>query len=485
MTKKSKLELLLIAILILSLVGIAAQFAPGLFNRYIYDDYCESIAVRSNSFGRYAIKEYLQWTGRYSGIVFRGLATAAGPGFSSILPYLLLLFTMLASYWCLLPFANKTNLPKPKLIAFSIAAFFLCTLYGSLPKFFESVLWKSSSTIYSIPLIFFFVQVGLLLRVFYFGRSNWLPYFIFITFIASGFSEIYNVIQLALISITAFIFFITKKHASHPVMMRYLCAAFITTLLGTLIQIFSPGNAVRQAASNHPDGIALIELPFQLLRATAIEFYVFLLYGWTWLIPLSLFSYTLGASRVLTLSGRSLNDKKSLLGLKIWRALLYLGSGVLVIAIAAAAPSAYLQGDAPVSRSMILFFPIFMVALIAGVYILSWHLSDKINLKNLAKKIMLAMAFLTLFFQVGSEVYQAARAVPAQKEYARAWDARDQELRNLAAQGIKVTEMSIITNAYAYSDLTEDPKHWVNRCFADYYGFESITGLPNSNLIKE
>lgn len=477
-----KVQVLLVLILGLSLIGIGAQFAPGMYNRFIYDDFCEANAIRSISFGNYTIREYLQWTGRYSGIIFRGLATLGGIGFLSYLPYLFLVFTMLAFYWCLLPLSQKTNLPKPKLITATTASLFLCTLYGILPKFFESVFWKSSSTIYAPPLIFLFFQTGFLLRMYFSGRPNLLPLFIVITFIASGFSEIYNVLQLALISITAFGLVITQKHKSHPVFMRYLYAAFITAFLGTLIQFFSPGNAVRQAASNHPEGIPLIELPYKLLRATAIEFYVFVIYGWGWLIPLSLFSFALGASRILNIFGVSLNDINNKLGLKIWRALFYIGTGVLVIAIATAAPSAYYQGDAPASRSLIMIFPIFMISLIAGMYMLGRHFSaHRTNWKTLIMKIILTVALLTLVVQVGSEVVQATIFIPAQKEYARAWDARDRELNSLATHDFKVTEIPILTNAYEYSDLSENPKNWVNRCFAEYYGFESITGIPTSD----
>lgn len=482
MNRPKTIQFLLVLILGLSLVGIAAQFAPGIYNRYIYDDFCEANAIQSISFGNYAIREYLQWTGRYSGIILRGLATAGGIGFLSSLPYLFLVFTMLAFYWCLLPLAQKTNLPKPKLITATIVSLFLCTLYGILPKFFESVFWKSSSTIYTPPLILFFLQAGLLLRVYFSGRSNLLPLFILVTFIASGFSEIYNVLQLTLLIITAFGLIITKKHKSHPVFVRYLYAAFITAFLGTLIQFVSPGNQVRQAASNHPDGIPLIEFPYQLLRATAIEFYVFVIYGWTWLIPLSLFSFTLGTSRVFNNSGESFNNNKNILGLKIWRVFFYLGSGVLLIAIAIATPSAYYQGDAPEPRSLIMIFPILMISLIAGMYLLGWHFSaHKINWKTLVMKIILAVALLTLIVQVGIEVLESAKALPAQKEYAHAWDARDRELKNLVAQGIKETEITILTNAYAYSDLSENPKVWVNRCFAEYYNLDSITGITKSD----
>jgi len=481
MTKYSKAEILLVVVLSLSLLGIAAQFAPGIYNRYIYDDFCEANAVRSNTFGRYVVTEYLQWTGRYSGIILRGVATAGGPVFSSYLPYLFLMLTMLAACWCLFPLVQKTKLPKPKLIAFTLVAFFLCTLYGILPKFFESVFWKSSSTIYTPPLILFFLQVGMLLRVFYSGCSKLLPLMVLLTFVASGFSEIYNVMQLVLFTLTAFLLFFTKSNVAHKVFVRYLFVGFITAFLGTLIHLFSPGNVIRQAASHNPDGIPLIEFPYQLLRATLIEFYVFVIHGSTWLIPLSLFPFVLGTSRLLSSSARYSSEENSTLHRRIWRVLFWIGAAVLIIATASAAPSAYYQADAPVSRSMIMILPIFMISLSTGIYALGWKFSaSEISWKSLLKKIVLVLAFLTFFIQVGSEVYQATKFLPVQKEYARAWDARDLKLKILARQGIDETGILILTNAYGYSDLSETPKNWVNRCFAEYYEIESITGIPNS-----
>ena len=160
MNRNKTVQVLLVIILGLSLVGIAAQFSPGIYNRYIYDDFCEANAVRASSFGNYAIKEYLQWTGRYSGIILRGLATAGEIGFLSFLPYLLLVFMLLAAYWCLLPLAQKTNLQNPKLATAAVAALFLCTLYAVLPSFLNQYSGNLRAQFILLPSFSFFFNLA-------------------------------------------------------------------------------------------------------------------------------------------------------------------------------------------------------------------------------------------------------------------------------------------------------------------------------------
>lgn len=68
----------------------------------------------------------------------------------------------------------------------------------------------------------------------------------------------------------------------------------------------------------------------------------------------------------------------------------------------------------------------------------------------------------------------STQTLPVQHAYAQAWDARDQELRALRAQDVVRAQAPALTNAYGSVDLTDNPKHWVNRCAAQYYGLESL-----------
>jgi hypothetical protein len=70
---------------------------------------------------------------------------------------------------------------------------------------------------------------------------------------------------------------------------------------------------------------------------------------------------------------------------------------------------------------------------------------------------------------------KAVQLVPVQQQVARAWDARDQELRTLASSGVRDAQAPMLVNAYGYSDLNDNPKHWVNRCAAHYYHLETLT----------
>jgi hypothetical protein len=46
--------------------------------------------------------------------------------------------------------------------------------------------------------------------------------------------------------------------------------------------------------------------------------------------------------------------------------------------------------------------------------------------------------------------------------------------------GVAQARSVVIANTANLDDLTVDSEHWVNGCFADYYGFDSVVVIPSS-----
>ena len=478
MSRNNTVRVLLLIILGLSLIGIAALFAPALYNRFVYDDFCTAASVQSQSFGQYILHEYTGWTGRFSYIIITGLAALAGPRFAALLPFLLVLAWFGALVWCVLPVLKRLSVKPAFLYAAALSGFTLTVLFHSLPNFFESVIWETGAINYTLPLVFFTVVVGLFLRAWFNEQRVPLLPVLLLVLISGGFSEVFGLIQIVLFACLCVFLFLNKTQGTKRQFSFGVFAAFITAVLVFLVVYAAPGNAVRQAASSHPEPAAFAQLPWLILRATLVEFYSYLIHARFWILPHFFLPFASGFSwNALTQTPEKTSQENPK---KLFRAILWIGLSTFGLAVVAAFPSAYIQWDAPVARSMILFFAFFIPA--AGVcsFFLGRTLAAAKNKKiptqrfDIQAKALLTLAILLFAAGIVASALKSIQFLPVQQEYAQAWDARDEELRALKEQGELHAQIPALSNAYGYSDLNEDPKNWVNRCTARYYGFETI-----------
>ena len=478
MTTPKSVRLLLTVVIALSIVGIAALFAPALSNRFVYDDFCTAASVQSQSFGQYILHEYAGWTGRFSYIIVSGLAALAGPRFAALLPFLLVLAWFGALVWCVLPVLKRLSVEPAFLYAAALNSFLLTVLFHSLPNFFESVIWETGAINYTLPLVFFTVVVGLFLRAWFNEQRVPLLPVLLLVLISGGFSEVFGLIQIVLFACLCVFLFLNKTQGTKRQFSFSVFAAFITAVLVFLVVYAAPGNAVRQAASSHPEPAAFAQLPWLILRATLVEFYSYLIHARFWILPHFFLPFAFGFSwNALSQTPEKSSQENPK---KLFRAILWIGLSTFGLAVVAAFPSAYIQWDAPVARSMILFFAFFIPA--AGIcsYFLGRMVAAAKNKKNPTKcfdiqaKALLTLAILLFTAGVGASAVTSIQLLPIQQEYARDWDARDEELRALKEQGELHAQIPALSNAYGYSDLDENSNHWVNRCAARYYGFETL-----------
>lgn len=478
MTAPKSVRLLLTVVIALSIVGIAALFAPALSNRFVYDDFCTAASVQSQSFGQYILHEYTGWTGRFSYIIVSGLAALAGPRFAAVLPLLLVIAWYSALVWCVLPLFRHIKADPPLLYAAALSGFFLTILFHSVPNFFESVLWETGAITYTLPLVFFTVVVGLFLRAWFNEQRVPLLPVLLLVLISGGFSEVFGLIQIVLFACLCVFLFLNKTQGTKRQFSFGVFAAFITAVLVFLVVYAAPGNAVRQAAENHPEPAPIVLLPRIVLRATLVEFYSYLIHARFWILPHFFLPFAFGFSwNALSQTPEKASQENPK---KLFRAILWIGLFIFGLAVVAAFPSAYIQWDAPVARSMILFFAFFIPA--AGVcsYFLGRMLAiaqyKKIPTQrfDIQAKALLTLAILLFTAGIVASAVTSIQLLPVQQEYAQAWDARDQELRTLKEQGELHAQIPALSNAYGYADLDENSNHWVNRCTARYYGFETL-----------
>jgi hypothetical protein len=474
--RKKWWDLLLLIVLLVSLVGIASQIIPGFYNRPFADDFCTAASVRSQPFGQYFLDEYNGWTGRYSYILITGFATLVGTELFAILPGLLALAWLLAITWCLLPLINYAQLSSPLLAAIAASGLFLCLIFNTLPKFFESSIWVIGSINYELPMILFTVQVGLFLRSWFSKRPAPFALVILLSFLSGGFSEIFGLLQITLFGLVILFLFFSKQSSKQKEFTTNLLVGLFTAIIAFIIVYIAPGNAVRQAASHHLNPTSFTQLPRQLLYGTLVEGYLFVIFARFWLLPIFLLPFALSLTNLpVAESTERIWQSNSDNPKKYFQNILLISGLTVFLAIMAALPSAYIQSEPPVSRAMILVFPFFILAIQVVMFKTGRYVSRRNkSFNNKAREIVLYLALFTLFFCTVLGVWQFSSLLPIQKDYASNWDSRDRELKSFAVEGVEQVQTNALRNAYGYTDLDVNPKNWVNRCVAAYYGLQSI-----------
>ena len=477
------LRITLILLLIILLVVLASVILLSTYTRFFTDDFCEASAASKTSFFEYMKLRYTGWTGRFSFTFLSGFISLLGwkaPSvFSAVIIFLWFVSLMFAMYQVLTIIGH----PFTMLSAAMYASLILVFLFSSLPALYESVFWLIGSINYSLPLIIFSLLAGFYLLI---GRNKSKRIYSFLlpllAFINCGFSEIFSVIQVAIFSIVILFLYKNGYSKKNKALMQSLLIGFIFSLAALFIVWIAPGNAVRQAASSHPNPTSMVELPWVIVRSTLVIFYVFLVNSKGWVLLLLLVPFLLG---LLIEPGFSVSFDKSkslkdILSQKPFRTIVAIALFVLIISLVAATPSSYIQGEYPENRAMILPFffidaGIMAIMAITGSMVRN-HLKDgsRINISSLTLVACILLVIFTLFRGV-SFSGGLLKDLPAHVTYAQTWDARDESLRLMKSQGVQHAVTRSAINGFGYGDLTSNPKNWVNRCMADYYGFSSIS----------
>jgi len=370
------------------------------------------------------------------------------------------------------------------LVSITWSSLFLFLLYRSIPNFFESAVWGAGTVNYTLPLVFFTLILGILARAWLNDLHSPFLYIplILLVLVAGGFSEIFIFIQIAFYTLLILGMLITKKAATKKFFFRLLIAALFAALVAFFIVWRAPGNAIRQAASHQKTSTPMSKMPLLLTRSTLIVFYSFLINArinifLICLVPF-LFAFAFINSDHV---GEFSSTLKQLLEKKNWYfPIIYISATVLILAILAALPTTYIQGGEPDARAMIVPFFLIIPAMMTIMVIfgakLKLHSSAHSEMRTRpVMRVITVICIVMLITVFGMTLYQSQTVTSLQREYASAWDERDQMLKGLAASGTKEIIVENLTNGYGQSDLTENPKNWVNRCVASYYGFDSVS----------
>ncbi len=459
-------------LLLVFVLSILPFIYTGTFSRYQADDYCFSHSIIQNGyFG--AISDWYDTTSnRFSTMIVIGLIDPMRVVGMKILPGALITGMVAGLYLLLNKIRILIGLKIGKSESFILAAmatFF--TIYAA-PDQFQSFYWRSGSITYTLPVVILPFLLTLLIQfipkcVTSLSKCLYGIVLFILFFFNGGFSETTAAFQATILGILILWVYFRNAKETKNTNLILLFSAIAGIIAAMVIMILSPANAAR--LKNMPETPGLIKLIYLSFRFAA-GFIVNTIESSP--LPLAV-NYILAF--VLAFLG-----KWDAISTKKWRWLLWaipLAAFMLVVAVCA--PSAYGESAYAEARA---FLPAHWILIIAGTtwfYLMGiiyqqWR-STKHNFQIKKAQSLTAVIVVLLCFYPMRGALVTLGNIPNYEARAKAWDERAAKIEVERSAGHLEVEVQALDSYGRIRELSDNPKLWVNRCAAVYYGVQKIT----------
>ncbi len=440
-------------------IGIGLFAYMGYFSRFIADDYCFAIELRKATIWHPLISRYLTLSDRYTNILFFDFAIRiAGMSGMRFFPAALIGLWTLSMIALLLTLRPSWD-PWTSIFLATWVIFF--SLWQA-PQRYQTLYWYSSSVTHFAPIVFTPLGLTVLSWQVRNGVSSfWLDGVnAFLFFLLGGFSE-----PPTAMLITAFGLMLGSTYIPGGLpsaWRRRLFWSLAGLTMAMMVMLLSPANAIRM---DEPPPLTLLLwrvviypalFIWDTLRTQPLPTLL------TFLGPMLLFSLTANQELRLQAQRRP-----------AWVPILLLLAITYLLIAASFAPSAYGQSY-PVARARFTGRVLMTAALTAGGLWLGLRFRPQPRLQLLMALALILIALYPL--RATWKMWQSE--LPLYQQRAAAWDAREAGILSQIAEGRKEIIVEQIFNFQQVKELDSDPRHWVNRCAALYYGVESIQAIP-------
>lgn len=458
-----------------TLIALALYGYLGTFSRYGGDDYCLSaFFYQEGSLVDLMVDRYMTSSSRYTNILFIGLVDLVFGWYNvAVLPPLMLALFVLGTYLFLKEIVRLASLGWNTLLILFLAALLVYFSVLQAPDLYETLYWRAGMTSHFAPLVFLtFLGAFLVRKIRLAGErptSVWTYLFGFLlALLLGGFSEppvavLITVLGLAIVAVWLW----DKSQARRPrllLLFSTLAGAFAALLLLGL----APANSIRLETA--PPGLTELVLksfqfPFEFVsdvfRSSPLSTLI------TFFLPAVLFYAEYSRPDRAYPAPR-------------WIVLLVIAATLLSYLLIAAsfAPSVYGQSY-PVARArfagrVILTCALMMNGALIGI-LLAGIKKRKPAAAFLYRFAILALMLLSLYPL--RTAFRMSADIPAYQQRARAWDARDAQIRAFQADGKRELAVPFLSEE-VIQDLGDRTGFRLNRCASTLYGVDSIIALP-------
>ena len=441
------------------------------------DDYAALKPVQTHGFLGAQIAWYRGWTGRWSYSLLDSLVGFLGPASPRFMPVVLLTLWFAATAWAIyrmLSISRRTFWAKVVLFA----GFLTFGTLETAPNIYQSLYWQTSALTHFVPLIPLSLFVGVVCRPASEARNKLqLTCAGMLTFIAGGFSDVYVVVQscgliLAILAVT-----ILAGEDFKSRIRPFLIAGLVGALAALAVVAGAPGNSGRLGHfPRHLGG-------WDILRLT-VKYSIFFVGHLVLTHPLT-FLLLLTLPLVIVLRDLNHRDEPRCdRRLCIWLLLLIpaavgllilCGMGLGVFALSVMLPQ----------RAQILLALVFVCGTVAWSHIAGEYLAGKLETISHQTRHVLSLgarvALLLLMLFPLVSFFSISGLREKGRSFAADWDMQDSQLRTAKQSG--VTEITVpqigdfqsrLGKDASDLHLRTDPKFWINRTTATYYGLTSV-----------
>jgi len=454
------------------------------------DTFCYAGSVRIRGVARTVASFYTGWAGRFSLHLAESLVGRLGPRACTYLPGAAVGVWLLSLTWVVAQSgAGSLDSARPwlgkrlatLLPALLLASLILFVTLDAIPLVEQSLYWSDAMSNYVPPLVLMTAYAGLVLwrrnkQGAQRGGALWLVVGASLTFAASGFSEMAEVLQVCALSSALLLASLESEPQTRESTVRLLAAGLAAAVVGLLIVVAAPGNRVRQAAvgpSPTPPRVV------QIAVTQAWQFVVSSLHrGWT------LIDYA-GLVALGGLLGAGTLPEESA-GVP-WRAYTRVVFGApaltLLLITGTFAAAAYGLAAAPPERALIAPQYALCCGIATWAFVVG-RIGREARVGSLLGREALlwqgVAACTTIVFLLGSltALHRTLAKQPQFAAYAKAWDARDVLLRAAKRRGVDRITVSTLQNPFGCGEVGPDPAWWVNQCASTYYGLTVVACAP-------
>jgi len=435
----------------LFIIGLFVYIAQ--YNHPSADDYCYTNDTLSLGFWQFQKHLYLTWTGRYISSVFLSSSPLLFHSISTykVIAVVLILLLLYGTY-----FLIKAVFPQIKRSDKMVITLFLMVMYFSqMPSIAQGIYWAAGALTYqtgNIFSLFLFAFIYLLMKT---KQRKYLISAVIFAFLIMGSNEtVLVIVDFIVFSIFAYQCYTTKKIDKQLFVLLSFMFVF------SVISIFAPGNSGR--ATQLPDKHKLSAIIWSLVATKKM------LVNWLPLLlmlNILLFDYI----NKLEITKSRFFNVNPFLGLVILPFIVFLGFF----------PGYWELGHIPPGRALnvIYFFFVFgfVYFSLAAYYYYQSKGKSFIQISSFVK-ISIIFLLVILLKQNDKNIYVAFNDLKTERAYwydIENFD-RYRKIFDTKSDTIYLKYYHNRPKTLLFDDITEDPKHWRNSCYAKYWGKKAI-----------
>lgn len=471
-------------VLLAAWLPIVVHIINSLSARPLADDYCFANNALNLGWQGAMTHYYLNWQGTFSSTAIQLVVSNTWPIGYMLMPSILLLLWSGGLVWLFFNLCRLFGITHERFISFSLAPLFLFAIMDGASNLVQTLYWVSGSVTYVLPLVALTWFSALILFIFRWTPAGHVPRILaiispFIAAFNSGFTPIVAGLQIVALLLVMALSWKYAPAGRRQALQIVLGLALIGAVVGAVILVAAPGNAIRQARFPSPPDVPT------LVSLILWDVGVFVAISLGILAPV-------GTIFVLVFTGMIANrffPVSAATQIQIRRhsrqLLLLTGLVAVILLCIGMFPVAYSVSQIPPARALIIMQTIIVITAVVWGGIMGISLQSPGQTANKLSFSRPLVTLLLILLIIGPLRFSVETMVslPHFQTFSTEWDARDDMLRT-------TTETDVIVIPYAYDlaiaanlkTVSDNPMDGINRCVAAYYGLDTIATLSDEQV---